>query len=262
MKTGLHLIASLFLVSSAVAGEDCKITDVKTSSLDAKAIGLTAESAKVLIATVTVATDRAEPVLLRWENAVPTIRTEKAEVKASRLLIPNWLPMAGGVGPYATEMGVGGDEIGGWAKIDEKTWAGWLAIDKPGSKSGDHISVPVGSVTVTLQKEKPLVLKFLFATSPPLGNAVLTVPGCMPSPFQLSVASEPKAQGADARAKALPAEKELQKLIADACLADRPSLHGYTGIVKVKETKAQPIRICFPELPANTSAGPREVLDF
>ena len=52
MKTGLHLIASLFLVSSAVAGEDCKITDVKTSSLDAKAIGLTAESAKGSAKTV------------------------------------------------------------------------------------------------------------------------------------------------------------------------------------------------------------------
>jgi hypothetical protein len=238
MRASLCLVASTLLAISALAGENCKITNVKTSSLDAKAIGLSAQSATVLLAIVTVTTDGAAPVLLKWKDAVPTIGTEERKVKATRLLIPNWLPMAGGVGPYATEMGVGGDEIGGWAKIDENTWAGWLAVDKPGGTIGDHISVPVGSVTVTVKKEKPVVLKFLFAESPPLKNAVLTIPGCTPSPCQLSVPSEPKAHGANARPQSLPEEKALQKLIADACLADRPSLQGYTGIIKVKETKA------------------------
>ena len=35
---------------------------------------------------------------------------------------------------------------------------------------------------------------------------------------------------------------------------------GHT--VLVQKNAGMPIRICFPELPANTSAGPREVLDF
>ena len=178
MKALLCFVASILLAIPAIAGENCKITNVKTSSLDAKAIGLSTESTTVLLATVTVTTDGADAVQLKWKDAVPTIGTEEKKVNATRLLIPNWLPMAGGVGRYATEMGVGGEEIGGWAKMDEDTWAGWLAVDEPGAETGDHISVPVGSVTVTVKKEKPVVLKFLFDQSPPVKNAVLTIPGC------------------------------------------------------------------------------------
>jgi len=37
---------------------------------------------------------------------------------------------------------------------------------------------------------------------------------------------------------------------------------GIEGLASLIASGSVPIRICFPELPANTSAGPREVLDF
>ena len=217
--------------------EHCRITAAKTTCLDAKAIGYGVEAGKVLIMEVTLKTDVGQPSTLRWKQTIPSLKIEGRDIKASRLLIPNWLPMAGGVGPNATEMGVGGHEIGGCLKVDEHTWARWLAVDKPGSTTGDHISVPVDSVTVTVKKEKPVVLKLLFTADPSLKNAALTIPGCSPSSFQLAGPSEPKAKVSDARTQAFPPENELQKVIADACLADRPSLRGYTGIVRFKEIK-------------------------
>lgn len=219
---------------------NCRITSAKATSLDARAIGYGGKTARVLVVEVTVDVAADQPSTLRWKQAVPVLKTPGKDIKASRLLIPNWLPMAGGVGPYATEMGVGGERIGEWLKVDEKTWGGWLAIDKPGSTTGDHISIPIESVTVEVRKEKPVHFKLLFAADPPPTNATLNVPGCSPPSFRVVGPSDLKDMRGSARTLAVPPERQMQEMIADACLADRPSLQGYTGIVKVKEAKLDP----------------------
>src|SRR5581483_3150201 len=99
------------------------------------------------------------------------------------IAVPNWLPMAGGVGPNATQMSCGGEEVDGYIEPDKEIWCGWLALDKPGEQTGDHVTMPVSSVTITVAKFKPANVILLFPESIGLSGAQLTIPGCKAHQF-------------------------------------------------------------------------------
>lgn len=176
-KAYLCIGVILFATLSVVFAEECQIIAVKHRILEAGTIGYSgapSEKHRVTIVELEVRNKSDREVKLNWKNSVPTLTAGGRQVKAVRLLVPNWLPFAGG----ATETMFGGEEIKGFLEIDKDTWCGWLAIDEPGSISGDHISIPIESVTVTVTKEKPVKLKFLFPDEVVFAQAALVVPGC------------------------------------------------------------------------------------
>jgi len=184
-KISFVMMLVVFTAFTAARADECVIKAVKSASLEASAIGYGGKSVKVVIVELTLENAGDRPTKLNWKDAVPVLESEGRRVEASRLLVPNWLPMAGGVGPYATETSFGGEVIRGLLEIEKDTWCGWLAVDKPGAKSGDHVSIPVKSVTITVTKEKIVNLKLLFSEDIPVSSTQVIVPGCKPSPFPL-----------------------------------------------------------------------------
>ncbi len=187
MRTRISVVMTLvvFAAFAAARADECVIKAVKAASLEASAIGYGGKSPRVVVVQLTLENAGGEPTRLNWKNAVPVLQAEGRRVEASRLLVPNWLPMAGGVGPYATQTSFGGEVITGLLEIDKDTWCRWLAVDKPGAESGDHVSIPVKSVTITVTKEKTVSLKLLFPEDVPVSSAQVIVPGCKPSPVPL-----------------------------------------------------------------------------
>ncbi len=243
MKAPIQIaILTLTLLASDIASADnIIIKDGKASSYQASAVGYGGKATNVVIVTVTLGNNSDQPVTLSWKDTVPVLETTGKRVEAARILIPNWLPMAGGVGPYSTETSFSGEVVSG-IELDKNTWCGWLAVDHPGAQSGDHISIPVKSVTLTVTKDKPVTIKLFFPEDIAPANADLTLPGCQPSPFRLG-ANPSKSDVVPAKAiqppmsaQSLPQNAEIEKLIVNACLADRPSLQGYTGVVNIKNT--------------------------
>jgi hypothetical protein len=175
-------LATLAAVAPARADE-CVIKSVKSACFEAIAIGYGGGNTRVVVVELTLENAGDQPMRLNWKNAIPLLEAEGRRIEASRLLVPNWLPIAGGVGPYATEMSCGGKEIKGFLEIEKDTWCAWLAIDKPGAESGDHVSTPVESATVTVTKGKAANIKLLFPEDMPLSGAKIVVPGCKPSLF-------------------------------------------------------------------------------
>lgn len=186
-------IVALSLAISCVAwADDCRIKEAKPAIFESEIIGYTGKEAWVVIVDLSLKNEKEQAVKLNWKKGVPILRVLGDRVEASRLLISNWLPMAGGVGPHAAATLFGGEEIKGFLELDKDTWCRWLAIGKPWSKSGDHVSIPVKSATITVTKDRPASIKLLFPTDVPIPQAELVVPGCSPSPFQLGGSSSMK----------------------------------------------------------------------
>lgn len=177
--------ANRVVIGQNFSGDECAITDVKASSYDSSLIGFSGKATKVVIVAITLDNKSDQPVKLSWKNAVPVLQITDRRVEAARILIPNWLPMAGGVGPYSTETLFNREQSTEFLEFDDGTRCGWLAIDNPGAQSGDHISIPVKSATLTVTKGKPTSIKLLFPEDIPLTSAELMLPGCEPSPFHL-----------------------------------------------------------------------------
>jgi hypothetical protein len=161
----------------------CTISHARGSSYLSAAIGYSGKSTKITVVAVTLENKADVPITLSLRSGIPVLRTAGKSLEAERILAPNWLPMAGGAG--STEIGCGGMEIEGGLKIDKDTWCGWAAIDKPGSGTGDHVSIPAGSATLTVTKGKSSTIKLLFPGNVVLADAELIVPECRPSPFRL-----------------------------------------------------------------------------
>lgn len=161
----------------------CTISHARGSSYSSAAIGHSGESTRVTVVSLTLGNKSDNPMTLSLKSGIPALRTARKRLEAERILAPNWLPMAGGAG--STEVGCGGMETEGGLEIDKDAWCGWVAINKPGSETGDHISIPANSVTLTVTKDKPLTIKLLFPGDIAIPDAELIFPGCRPSPFRL-----------------------------------------------------------------------------
>lgn len=174
---------------SAVKSQE-KIISAEVSCIkiyEPKAVGYNEEGVQVLVIEIELGNKKGIPVDLNWQDKVPSLRIGDKVFNSLGIAVPNWLPMAGGVGPYATETCLTEKTkcMNGLLKITKETWCAWLSLDNPGSESGDHILVPVKDLSVQLPVNKIGKFKFLFNVPIGFSKGVLTLSGCNPESISI-----------------------------------------------------------------------------
>lgn len=166
------------VVSASVSG---------TKIFEPKAIGYNKEGVHVLIIELVLINKTNMPVNFYWRDNVPLLRIGDKVFDSQGIAVPNWLPMSGGVGPYATETALPEKTryMDGLLEILKETWCVWLSLDKPGSETGDHILVPIKNLSIQLPVNKIGKFKFLFNVPIGFSNGTLTLSGCNPESISI-----------------------------------------------------------------------------
>jgi cyclophilin family peptidyl-prolyl cis-trans isomerase len=153
---------------------------VKTSTAIGM-VGKEVEGRKAVILDLKFENKTKEKQVLSWAKEVPQLRpSQGVSVPSRAFLIPNWLPMAGGVGEYATKIGLTKKEVDDTFKVLEDVFCGWVRLKDPKSESGDHVAVPVAKLAIHIPPGKSVIAKMLFLVPNDLLKATLIVPGCQP----------------------------------------------------------------------------------
>ena len=135
-----------------------------------------------------------EKRVLSWTKELPQLRPAAgASVPCRAILIPNWLPTAGGVGEHATEIGLTKNDGYGAFQIIEDAFCSWVRLRDSKSRSGDHIAVPIAKLAIQVPPGKSVTAKMLFLAPSDLLKATVIVPDCEPRELVVDTQSGEKA---------------------------------------------------------------------
>jgi len=139
------------------------------------------EDRKAAIVELSFENKTKDKKVLAWEDRVPCLKAAKGDPVVCRaILVPNWLPMAGGVGEHATEIGLTKKDIDDTFKVVQDVFCSWVRLKDPKSESGDHVAVPVAKLGIHIPPGKSVSAKMLFLVPKDLAKGKLAVPGCEP----------------------------------------------------------------------------------